>query len=335
MEMRDIIIVGGGPAGLSAAIFTSLDGWDTLILEGNWVGGQAAIAYTVMNYPGFPPDDGAILVENLKKQVTSPPPKGTGAEIRQEEAIEINTEEKVIITEKNRYRAKAIILATGSNMQKLGVPGEKQFVDKGVTYYAKRDFDKFSGKRVLVVGGGNTTAKSAILAKKEGEASEVIMVHRRRSLRVYDIMIKRLKKEGVEIWYNTEVKEIKGNDNVKAIKIINNKTNEAKEIDVDWIVICTGTEPDISLARQTGLKIVEGYVKINEHMMTSEPGIFACGEITGCARHLINATAEGASAGMATSQYLALEKAKKGEMFEGSKNGKYFEEYLQMLKQGG
>ena len=331
MEMRDIIIVGGGPAGLSAAIFTSLDGWDTLILEGNWVGGQAAIAYTVMNYPGFPPDDGAILMENLKKQVTSPPPKGAGAAIRQEEAMKIDTEDKVIITEKNRYRTKAIILATGSNMQKLGVPGEKQFVGKGVSYYAKRDYEKFSGKRVLVVGGGNTTAKSALLANTKAE--KVFLIHRRDSMRAYPPMIKRLQKEGVDIWYNTELKEIKGDDAVKGAILVNNKTNEEKDVSLDWIVICVGTEPNIKLAEESGFALNESFVKVDNSMMTNKEGIFACGEITGCDKHLITCASNGATAGMATSEYLAMEKIKRGEKFRGAINGKYAEEYLEMLKQ--
>jgi len=193
-EEKDVVIVGGGPAGLSAAIFTQLDGWSTLILEGNWIGGQAAIAYTIMNYPGFPPGDGEMLIENLKNQVVSPLPKGVGAEIRNEMVTELNTEEKVVITEKNQYSAKAIILATGSKMQKLGIPGETEFADKGVSYYAKRDYQKFSGKKVLVVGGGNTTVKSVILAKSK--ADEVTWIHRQESMRAYPVMVKRLQKEG-------------------------------------------------------------------------------------------------------------------------------------------
>ncbi|MFW6125728.1 MAG: NAD(P)/FAD-dependent oxidoreductase, partial [Chloroflexota bacterium] len=165
MEQKDVIITGAGPAGLSAAIFTQLDAWNTLVLESKWVGGQGAIAYTVVNYPGFPPGDGALLLENMEKQVTSPPPSGIGAELRHERVTSIDTEGKIVTTDANQYQAQAIIIATGSTMQRLGAPGEDDFVGKGVTYYAKRDADRFTGKRVLVVGGGNTTAKSALLAK--------------------------------------------------------------------------------------------------------------------------------------------------------------------------
>lgn len=329
-EEMDVVIVGGGPAGLSAAIFTQLDGWRTLLLEANWVGGQGAIAYTVSNYPGFPPGDGAILMENFEKQVTSAPPAGVGVELRQERVLSIDAEERVVTTEANQYHAKAIILATGSTMQRLGVPGEERFVGKGVSYYAKRDREKFAGKKVLVVGGGNTTAKNALLAK--GEASDVILVHRRESLRAYPLMTKRLQKEGVEIWYNTELKEIKGIDKVKAAVVVNNKTGEEKEVAVDWIVICVGTEPDTKLAREAGIEMAGSFVKINGQMMTNKAGVFACGEITGSQRHLITAAAEGASAGMAASEYLALEKVKTGEMFEGAKNGKYADEYMAMLR---
>jgi thioredoxin reductase (NADPH) len=330
MEEFDIVIVGGGPAGLSAAIFTQLDGWKTLILESDHVGGQAAIAYTVMNYPGFPPGDGAVLVENLEGQVTSPLPAGVGAELRQENVFSIDFDDKIVKTNTKEYRTKAIILSMGSNMKKLGVPGEREFSGRGVSYCAKRDCEMFGGKRVFVIGGGNTTAKSALIVKNKTD--EVALVHRRESLRAYGPMIKRLQKEGVDIWYNTEVKEIRGNEGVNSVVVLNNKTDEEREVLVDWVVICVGTEPNVSLVQGTGLDLKGDYIKIDEHMMTNKKGIFACGEITGCHRHIINAAAEGASAGMAASEYLALEKVKRKEMFKGSINGKYAEEYLAMLR---
>lgn len=330
MEERDVIIVGAGPAGLSAAIFAKLDGWSTLVLEANWVGGQGAIAYTVVNYPGFPPGDGALLVENLEKQVTSPLPAGVGAELKHEKALSLDAGKLVITTETNQYRAKAIILATGSTMQRLGITGEERFLDKGVSYYAKRDAENFAGKKVLVVGGGNTTAKSALVAKST--ASEVTLVHRRESLRAYPAMVGRLQREGVQIWYNTEVKEIRGNDKVEAAVVLNNKTGEEKEVAIDWMVICVGTEPNSELARDAQIEMAANFVKVNTQMMTNKPGVFACGEITGCDRHLITSASNGAAAGMAASEYLALEKVKKGEMFEGTKNGKYADEYLAMLQ---
>ena len=329
MEEREIVVIGAGPAGLSAAIFTQIDGWSTLVLEGSWVGGQGAIAYTVSNYPAFPPGDGAALMENMEKQVTSAPPAGVGAELRRERVVSLNAEGRIVTTEANQYKAQAIVIATGSTMQQLGVPGEERFAGKGVSYYAKRDVNQFSGKRVLVVGGGNTTAKSALLAKTV--ASEVTLIHRRESLRTYPVMTKKLQKEGVQIWYNTELKEIKGGDRVETAVVSNNKTGEQKEIAVDWIVICVGTEPDTRLAQEAGLEMDGNYVRVNRQMMTSNLGVFACGEITGSERHLITAASEGASTGMAVSEYLAVEKVKRGEMFEGAKNGKYADEYLAML----
>ena len=331
MEERDVVIIGAGPAGLSAAIFTQLDGWSTLILEANWVGGQGAIAYTVTNYPGFLPGDGSVLMENMEKQVTLPPPAGVGAELRREKVISINAEKMIVNTTSNQYQAKAIILAMGSRMQKLGVPGEEEFLGKGVSYYAKRDCGYFPGKKILVVGGGNSTAKSALLAKRS-EASEVTLIHRRESLRAYPAMTKLLQKEGVQVWYNTELREIKGKEQVERAILINNKTNEEREIPIDWVVICVGTEPDTELARQAGIEMEGNFVKINEQMMTNKRGIFACGEITPIQRHLITAASHGASAGMAVSEYLALEKVKKGEIFAGAINGKYADEYLRMLK---
>ena len=329
MEERDVIIIGAGPAGLSATIFAQLDGWNTLVLEANWVGGQSAIAYTVANYPGFPPGDGEVLMSYMEKQVTSPSPTGVGAELRQEKVLRLDAKNLVVTTEANQYQAKAIILATGSTMQKLGVPGEDKFVGKGVSYYAKRDYNQFPGKNVLVAGGGNSTAKSALVAKSK--ASEVILVHRRESLRAYPAMVKRLRKEGIEIWYNTEVREIRGSNKVEAAVVMNNKTAEQKEIAIDWVIICVGTEPNTKLAHEAGIEMEGKFVKVDNQMRTSNEGIFACGEITPGHRHLITSASEGASAGMAASEYLALQMVKKGEMFEGAKNGKYASEYVAML----
>jgi thioredoxin reductase (NADPH) len=328
MENRDVVIIGAGPAGLTAALYAQIDGWSTLVLEGRWTGGHGAIAYSVINYPGFSPGDGAVLMENMENQVTSTPPSGVGAELRHEKVLEIKSEDKVVVTEKNEYKAQAIIVATGSTMKSLCVPGEESFTGKGVSYYAKRDLEQFAGKRVLVVGGGNAAAKSALVAKTV--TSDVTLMHRKSSLRTYPIMTKKLQKKGVNIWYNRELKEIKGRDHVETAVIINNNTAEEKEI--DWIVICVGTEPNIGLAQEAGLEIDEGtFVKIDSKMMTSKMGIFACGEITGCKRHLITSASQGASAGMAVSEYLAMEKVKRGEMFKGAKNGKYAEEYIDLL----
>jgi thioredoxin reductase (NADPH) len=332
MEKRDVIIIGAGPAGLSAAIFTQPDGWSTLVLEGDWVGGQGAIAHTVSNYPGYLPGDGAILIDNMRKQVTSPPPQGVGAELRSEKVLNFGAESLVVKTNMNEYQAKTIILATGSNMQKLGIPGEDRFLGKGVSYYAKLDAEKFKDRKVLVVGGGNTTAKSALMARST--AKEVILAHRRESLRAYPAMVKRLQKEGVQVLYNTEVKELKGGDTLEHAMLVNNRTGQESEMAIGWAIVCVGTEPNTELSRQAGIEMVGDFVKTNAHMMTSKSGVFACGEITGCDRHLVSVAAQGAAAGMAASEYLALLMVKRGEIFEGAKNGKYADEYLAMLKSG-
>ena len=329
MEQWDVCIIGAGPSGLSAAIFTQLDGWNTLILERSWAGGQGAIAYTVSNYPGFLPGDGAVLIDNMEKQVTSAPPAGVGATLRHEKALGIDAGDLIVTTDVNRYKASAVILATGSTMQRLGIPGEEEFLGKGVTYYAKQDMERFKGKKVLVVGGGNTTAKSALMAKNT--ADEVTLVHRRESLRAYPAMVKRLEKAGIEIAYNNEVAELKGGDKVDSVVLFNNKTGVKEEKAIDWVVICVGTEPDTQLAREAGVEMAGIFVKVDGKMMTDKPGIFACGEITGCDRHLITSASQGATTGMAVSEYLALERVKKGERFEGAINGKYADEYLSML----
>jgi thioredoxin reductase (NADPH) len=334
MKQRDVVIVGAGPAGLAAAMYTQPDGWNTLVFESRWVGGQGAIAYTVRNYPGFLAGDGAVLMDNMEKQVTASSPASFGVELRRERVSSINGDKMTVKTEVDEYQAKAIILATGSKMQRLGVPGEDRLFGKGVSYYAKLDVKRFAGKKVMVVGGGNTTAKSALLAKSEGQAGEVTLVHRRESLRTYASMLKLLQNQGVNISFNTEVKEIKGGDTVNSVITLNNKANTQAEVDVDWIVVCVGTEPDVDLAKKAGITVVGHFIKVDARMMTNRTGIFACGEIVGSHCHLVNAAADGASAGMAASEYLAMDLVRNGRMFEGAKNGKYADEYLQMIKQG-
>jgi thioredoxin reductase (NADPH) len=200
----------------------------------------------------------------------------------------------------------------------------------GVGYYAKRDLETFDGRRVLVVGGGNTTAKSALLAKST--AAEVTLVHRRPWLRAYPAMVARLQREGIHILYNTEVKQIVGDDRVQAAVIEDNKTGERKKLAIDWVVICVGTEPDPSLARGAGIEMAGGYVRVDGRMMTSKEGVLACGEVTGCDRHIVSSAAQGAAAGMAASEYLSMCKVRRGEMFEGARNGKYADEYLAELR---
>jgi len=264
--------------------------------------------------------------------VTSPPPAGFGAELRNEKVISIDADSMIVTSKPTQYRAKAIIMATGSKMQTLGVPGEDKLAGKGVSYYAKRDIDKFAEKKVVVIGGGNTTVKSALVAKAEGSAKQVILLHRRESLRAYPAMVKLLESKGIEIRYNTEIKEIKGEEKVTSVVQVNNKTGEKMEVPVDWVVICVGTEPDTELAIKAGLNMAGKYVEIDDQMMSSKPGIFACGEITGSHRHLINAAADGAAAGMAASEYLAMQMVKSGQLFSGAKNGIYADEYEQRLK---
>jgi len=265
----------------------------------------------------------------MEQQTSLAPPLGVGASIRHEKVVTLDPKNKVVATEAEHYRAEAIILATGSTMQQLGIPGEDRFVGRGVSYCARCDLAQFAGKRVLVVGGGNTTAKSALLAKTV--TSDVTLVHRRESLRTYPVMTKRLEKEGVRIRYNSELTEIGGDEHARTAVVMDRRTGERNELEIDWIVICVGTEPDTSLAKEAGLDMKGAFIKVGRNLMTSEPGVFACGEITGCDRHLINSAAEGASAGMAASEYLALEMVKRGRMFEGAKNGKYADEYLAML----
>ena len=330
MQEFDCIMVGAGPSGLAAAIFLRVDGWSTLILEKGDVGGQAGMAYIVSNYLGFPPGPSDILVDNMFKQLTKPPPEGLGAQLKTETVTKLDVDNKIVYTDKDSYKAKAILLATGGNMQKLNVPGEEKFLGKGVTYNAKKDLEHFTNKKVVVIGGGNSAIDAAVLAKTK--TNDVKLVHRREILRANFLPRKRLERANIEVLYNKDVVEIRGDEKVHSIVLRDVKTKEESVLPVDWVVIAIGTVPNIELAKQAGLELSNGYVKINENFMTSKEGIFACGEIAGSDQHILTAAAHGALAGMAISRYLALEKLKRGENLPGAVAGKYPEEYMEMLK---
>ena len=205
---------------------------------------------------------------------------------------------------------------------------EERYSGRGVRC-AVRDVDKLAGKRVLVIGGGNSTVKSALLAKNAG--ADVTLIHRRESLRAYPAMVKKAAGRRRCHTLQRRGEGHKRREQVETVLVTDSKTGGVSERAVDWLVICVGTQPDTELARRAGLEMHGSYVRVDRKMMTSKPGVFACGEITGGERHLITAAGEGALAGMAASEYLALEKVRRGEMFAGAKNGKYADEYLAML----
>ena len=278
IERWDLIIIGAGPAGLTAGIYASRSGLKVLIIEEKIPGGLALEAPIIENYPGFPESiSGSELISRMVKQA-----EAFGAEIHQMEKatkLDLFSDEKKVETTKAEYHAPAIIIATGCTHRKLGVQGEEEFRGRGVSYCALCDGPLFRGKKVAVVGGGNAAAISALYLSKL--ASNVKLIHRRNKLRADEYLFRELVKEGVEILWNSEVKEIRGDEFVRSILICNNFTGEISEIQVNGVFICVGEVPNSEIAREAGVEVDErGFIKIDLRQRTNIVGVYACGDVT-------------------------------------------------------
>ena len=279
MEEWELIIIGAGPAGLTAGIYAGRRELKTLILEEKIPGGAAADSPLIENYPGFKSIGGRELMNRMLEHC-----KSFGAQIHELESVKelnLNQQEKVVKTARVTYRAKAIIVATGSHHRELGVPGEKEFRGRGVSYCATCDGPFFKDKRVIVVGGGNTAAVSALFLADI--ASEVSLVHRRNQLRAEEAIFRELQRKGVKFFWNSVVKEIRGENLVKSAVIYNQKTGETREIEVDGIFINIGEEPNSQIAKAAGIKVDErGYIIVDSRQRTNIPGVYAAGDVTNC-----------------------------------------------------
>lgn len=279
MEEWELIIIGAGPAGLTAGIYAGRRELKTLILEEKIPGGAAADSPLIENYPGFKSIGGRELMNRMLEHC-----KSFGAQIHELESVKelsLNQQEKVVKTARGTYRAKAIIVATGSHHRELGVPGEKEFRGRGVSYCATCDGPFFKDKRVIVVGGGNTAAVSALFLADI--ASEVSLIHRRNQLRAEEAIFRELQRKGVKFFWNSIVKEIRGENLVKSTVIYNQKTGETREIEVDGVFINIGEEPNSQIAKAAGIKVDErGYIIVDSRQRTNIPGVYAAGDVTNC-----------------------------------------------------
>ncbi len=279
MEEWELIIIGAGPAGLTAGIYAGRRELKTLILEEKIPGGAAADSPLIENYPGFRSISGRELVNKMLEHC-----KSFGAEIHELEAVKelhLTQQEKMVKTAKNEYRAKAVIIATGSHHRELGVPGEKEFRGRGVSYCATCDGPFFKDKRVAVVGGGNTAAVSALFLADI--ASEVNLIHRRDRLRAEEAIFRELQRKGVKFYWNSVVKEIKGENLVKSIIIYNQKTGELRELEIDGVFINVGEEPNSQIAKAAGIEVDQrGYIIVDNRQRTNIPGVYAAGDVTNC-----------------------------------------------------
>lgn len=264
-----------------------------MVLDGGTAGGLLAEAPWIENYPGVETVKGADLIEKLKSHTKR------YAEIREFEPVE-HIEAKgdfLVQTPQGEYTGKAIILATGCTRRKLGVKGEKEFSGKGVSYCATCDGYFFKGKKVVVVGGGDTAAVNALFLKNLG--CDVTLIHRRDQLRADAVHQQRLERGKVNIHLNSVVEEIVGDKVVKGIKIRDIKENAEKLIEVDGVFICVGEEPNNELAKKIGVSLdEEGYIKTDNTQRTNLERVYAAGDVTGGVKQVVVACAEGAIAAL-------------------------------------
>jgi thioredoxin reductase (NADPH) len=309
-ENYDCIIVGAGPAGLGAALYTARDRMKTLILEKLMPGGQIINTDRIENYPGIERIDGAGLIMQMQKQV-----ENFGAEIKN--ASEVTSLKKLedgniaVFCDKNKYTARAVILTPGSDYRKLGVPGEEEFrnAGAGVSYCGTCDAPFFKGKQVVAVGGGNTAVEETLHLTKFAE--KVTMVHRRDEFRSARVLTEELLAKANEpdsnliIKYDTVATAIKGDGKVQSVKLKNVKTNFEEDYPCDGVFIFIGMVPNTGFLKDFVELTEHGFIKCDcAYLRTSVPGVFVAGDCRiGAAMQLATAVGDGVVAAMMLKQY--------------------------------
>ena len=301
-NIYDLAILGAGPAGICAAIYATRAKLNTIWLDKKFVqGGQIVDTYEVDNYPGLPGITGLDLGEARAGHA-----KKLGMKPQREPVRSIETEQgiKVIRTKKNEYRARAVIIACGATHRHLGIPGEEELSGMGVSYCATCDAAFFQDRTVVVVGGGNVAVEDAILLSRT--CKKVYLVHRRDELRAEKILQECLFAcKNVELIWDSIPLSIEGTDKVEALKIQNKKTQEESFIETDGVFIAVGIVPGTEKFKDLVKLDEAGYIVAGEDGITSEPGIFAAGDIrTKNLRQVVTAVADGANAVASAQRYL-------------------------------
>ena len=301
-NIYDLAILGAGPAGICAAIYATRAKLNTIWLDKKFVqGGQIVDTYEVDNYPGLPGITGLDLGEAMAghaKKLGMKPQREPVRSIKAEQGI------KVIRTKKNEYRARAVIIACGATHRHLGIPGEEELSGMGVSYCATCDAAFFQDRTVVVVGGGNVAVEDAILLSRT--CKKVYLVHRRDELRAGKILQECLFAcKNVELIWDSIPLSIEGTDKVEALKIQNKKTQEESFIETDGVFIAVGIVPGTEKFKDLVKLDEAGYIVAGEDGITSEPGIFAAGDIrTKNLRQVVTAVADGANAVASAQRYL-------------------------------
>ena len=301
-EEYEVIIIGGGPAGLSAGIYTARARLKSLIIERGMPGGQIVDADQVENYPGFPEGiSGVELMELMYQQATKYGLKTVFAEVT---GIELKDKQKLVRTSKGDFSAQAVIIANGSERMKLGVPGEEKFTGKGVSYCAICDGAFFQDRPVAVAGGGDASITEALQLTRF--AAKVTVIHRRDQLRATRILQEKAFAEPrVEFIWDTVVEEIEGDDFVQRLKLRNVKTGEKSSLDVAGIFVSIGFKPNTDYLQGVLSLDAGGAVIIDDKLETEVSGVFAAGDIRhNSARQVIAAAGDGASAAIHAEKFI-------------------------------
>lgn len=302
----DVIIIGSGPAGLAAAIYAQRAKLSTLVLEREYMsGGQVVNTYEVDNYPGLPGIGGFELGMKFREHAEKLGAQFINIEMRHL-AMEENGRVKVVYTDSQEFRAKTVILAMGARHRKLGLPKEDRLTGMGISYCATCDGAFFKGRTVAVVGGGDVAAEDALFLARGCE--KVYLIHRRDELRAAAILQENLRKcNNVEFLWNSEVTKIAGEDHLECIQITNKADGSSRMLDLDGLFIAVGTIPNTGNITKLLQIDKNGYIVAGEDCVTSQPGIFAAGDIrTKQLRQIVTAVADGANAITSVQEYLNI-----------------------------
>jgi thioredoxin reductase (NADPH) len=289
----DLVIIGGGPAGLTAGIYAARSGLQAVILERDALGGQVATTPVVENYPGLTQVGGKTLVDIMVTHALEYVKIFPG-----EEALDIQQDDLfTVLTSRRRFRTKAVLLATGATHKRLGIPGETHLSGRGVSYCSTCDGPLFKGKKVIEVGGGNSAVTEALHLFSIGV--DVTLVHRRDELRAQKHLAKNLFDNNIPVIFDTVMKEIKGESRVESVVLQNNKTRETKTIPVDGVFIAVGYQASVELAKKIGVEVnPEGYIKHDSKHRTNIPGIYSAGDVEGGYKQIVTAAGQGSAAAL-------------------------------------
>ena len=302
-HIYDMIIIGGGPGGYTAALYAARAGLDTVVLEKLSPGGQMAQTTELDNYPGFPEGvDGFLLAEQMQQQAER---FGAKTEYALVEEVDLHIHPKRVRTSEGCFYARTVVIATGANPKELGLPKEKELIGRGVAYCASCDGAFYKGKTVAVVGGGNSAVGDALLLSRV--AKKVILIHRRDSLRATKVYHQALlSTPNVELRWNSQVIDLLHGEKLTGLRLKDVNTGEESELSCDGVFISVGRTPATQLVKGQLDLDEKGYVLAGETTQTTIPGVYAVGDVrTKLLRQVVTAVADGAVAVHMAEEYLA------------------------------